>query len=250
MAYTPTAWVNDGVPDLDATHLNHIETGIADAHGLIAQMHQAGDLKAVAYPVTVGVDEPSGWLLCDGRSVLRATYVDLFAKIGTVYGSADGTHFNLPDPRGRSLVGAGSGAGLTARALGAAFGEENHVLTVGEMPSHNHGGATGTGTSGSTAPGGSTFAAGSHSHSFILGYNQAFDNTHSGSGAVVTGIPGNTGSANSNPVGTTADGSHAHSIAVDAHAHSVPALAISSQGGGGGHNVVQPSLALNILIKT
>lgn len=44
---------------------------------------------------------PGGWLEEDGASLVRATYPDLFAVIGTMYGAADGTHFNLPDARGR-----------------------------------------------------------------------------------------------------------------------------------------------------
>ena len=40
--------------------------------------------------------------------------------------------------RGRISVAAGAGAGLTNRVLGATGGEENHTLTIAEMPSHNH----------------------------------------------------------------------------------------------------------------
>src|ERR1051325_2050236 len=36
---------------------------------------------------------PSGWLLCQGQSLLRSAYPDLFAILGTTYGAADGTHF-------------------------------------------------------------------------------------------------------------------------------------------------------------
>ena len=43
---------------------------------------------------------PEGWLLCDGASYLRADYDELFAVIGTSYGSVDATHFNVPDLRG------------------------------------------------------------------------------------------------------------------------------------------------------
>jgi microcystin-dependent protein len=52
-----------------------------------------------------GAAEPSGWLLCDGRSLLRSEYAGLFATLGTVYGANDSTHFNLPDKRGRVSVG-------------------------------------------------------------------------------------------------------------------------------------------------
>jgi len=81
---------------------------------------------------------PSQWLPCDGASLERTTYTDLFNVIGTTYGSVDGTHFNLPDMRGRTPVAAGSGSGLTPRAIGDVFGEETHTLTNAEAPSHIH----------------------------------------------------------------------------------------------------------------
>ena len=44
-----------------------------------------------------GSSAPSGWLKCDGSAKSRTTYADLFAVIGTTYGSGDGsTTFNLP----------------------------------------------------------------------------------------------------------------------------------------------------------
>jgi len=71
---------------------------------------------------------PSQWLLCDGASLDRMTYTDLFNVIGVTYGSVDSTHFNLPDMRGRTPVAAGSGSGLTPRAIGDIFGEETHTV--------------------------------------------------------------------------------------------------------------------------
>lgn len=99
-----------------------------------------------------GVTAPTGYLFCDGASLLRASYAALFTAIGTTYGSADGTHFNLPDFRGRTPVGVGTGTGggasgtglpvggspLTAVALGTWKGEETHILTTPEIPSHSH----------------------------------------------------------------------------------------------------------------
>lgn len=87
----------------------------------------------------LGSTAPSNFLLCDGSSLLRAgTYANLFAAIGTTYGFVDGTHFNLPDLRGRSPIGAGTGPGLTTRASGASGGEESHQLTIAELPAHTH----------------------------------------------------------------------------------------------------------------
>ncbi len=86
-----------------------------------------------------GQTAPSGWLLCDGSSYLRATYPNLFTAIGTTFGSVNGSSFNVPDIRGRFTVGAGHGIGLTNRVLGTAGGEESHVLAIGELAAHTHG---------------------------------------------------------------------------------------------------------------
>jgi microcystin-dependent protein len=92
------------------------------------------------------------WLQCDGASVLRSDYPDLFAVIGSSFGSVDSTHFNVPDLRGRVSVGAGTGPGLSTYAVGDAGGEETHVLTVGELASHGHTDAGHTHSESTTVP--------------------------------------------------------------------------------------------------
>lgn len=59
---------------------------------------------------------PAGWLPCDGRSVTRAMFPELFDALGTAHGG-NGTNFNLPDYRGRFLRGVD---GMAARDPGAA----------------------------------------------------------------------------------------------------------------------------------
>ncbi len=54
---------------------------------------------------------PSGFLSCNGASVSRTTYPELFAVIGTEYGNVDADHFNLPDYRGEFLRGWDNGSG-------------------------------------------------------------------------------------------------------------------------------------------
>lgn len=77
--------------------------------------------------------------MVEGQAVSRSTYAGLFSQIGTTFGAGDGsTTFNLPDGRGRALIGVGTGTGLTARALGASGGAETHQLTEAQMPSHTH----------------------------------------------------------------------------------------------------------------
>ena len=56
-------------------------------------------------------DIPAGFLLCNGASVLRDTYPDLYKVIGTTYGAVDSTHFNLPDLIGRFAEGSESAGG-------------------------------------------------------------------------------------------------------------------------------------------
>ena len=93
-----------------------------------------------AYSITTA---PTGWLLCDGSAVSRATYTDLFTLIGTTYGLGDGsTTFNLPDLRGRVPVGKDDMGGNAANivlingdTLGNSGGEETHTLTTDEMAS-------------------------------------------------------------------------------------------------------------------
>ncbi len=91
----------------------------------------------VIYPFA-GDTLPELALWCDGASYLRSDYAALFDTIGTLYGSADSTHFNVPDLRSRVPVGAGHGPGLPSYSLNDQFGEIEHVLTIGEMPSHSH----------------------------------------------------------------------------------------------------------------
>jgi microcystin-dependent protein len=52
---------------------------------------------------------PNGWLLCDGRPVVRAVFHRLFEAIDTFWGHGDGSStFNLPDLRGYFLRGVDS----------------------------------------------------------------------------------------------------------------------------------------------
>lgn len=87
-----------------------------------------------------GDTAPTGYLLCNGANVSRATYAALFAVIGTKYGPGDGsTTFSLPDFRRRVAVGAGgAGSSILGSNVGDSGGSENHQLIPDEMPSHSH----------------------------------------------------------------------------------------------------------------
>jgi len=84
-----------------------------------------------------GTYAPSGWLLCDGRSMERSKYQELFGVIAYTYGGG-GERFKLPDLMGRVPVHSGQGPGLTLRQCANKFGEEDVVLTEADTPAHTH----------------------------------------------------------------------------------------------------------------
>lgn len=89
---------------------------------------------------------PTGWLLCDGTSYVRTgAQAALFAAIGTTYGSADGTHFNVPDLRGRVPVGFAASGGHTDVAT---LSNNEGSTLANRRPKHPHAltGAPGVGT--------------------------------------------------------------------------------------------------------
>ncbi len=65
----------------------------------------------VCFPwASVSADIPANYLLCDGRSLLRADYPELFNVIGLTWGTPESpTTFFIPDFRGRGAIGAGTG---------------------------------------------------------------------------------------------------------------------------------------------
>lgn len=87
-----------------------------------------GDLIFSASPL-----DQSGRLLCDGRTISRTTYADLFAKIGTLYGAGDGTTtFKIPDYRGRFPIMIGESGEYS---LGGTGGAKEVTLGLTNLPS-------------------------------------------------------------------------------------------------------------------
>lgn len=69
---------------------------------------------------------PEGYLICDGSAVSRTEYADLFAAIGTMFGTGDGTTtFALPNLQAAFIRGAGSQDGYSAT-----FGEKQEATYI------------------------------------------------------------------------------------------------------------------------
>ncbi|WP_245182996.1 phage tail protein [Haematospirillum jordaniae] len=95
---------------------------------------------AQAFPAPVGSvimhagqTPPLSYLVCNGQTLSRTDYAQLFAVIGTTFGSGDGsTTFTLPDLRGEFLRGWDDGRGADpGRTFGSnqadAFKSHRHV---------------------------------------------------------------------------------------------------------------------------
>lgn len=90
---------------------------------------------------------PNGWATASGQLLPIVQNQALFSLFGTTYGGDGRTTFALPDLRGRSVIGAGTGPGLTTQTLGQTGGVESVSLTEAQLPPHTHtlpgGGTTG-----------------------------------------------------------------------------------------------------------
>jgi len=81
---------------------------------------------------------PRGWAQCNGQLLSIASHSALFSLIGTYYGGDGRTTFGLPDLRGRGPIHFGNGPGLPPVAIGQKGGTASNVMTVNQMPAHNH----------------------------------------------------------------------------------------------------------------
>ena len=103
------------------------------------------NLTGMIFPYGGSATPPTGFLLCDGTSYVRTDYSALFAVIGTAFGTADGTHFNVPDLRGRFIRGVAGGqatdpdrASRTAMAAGGNTADNVGSVQADAFESHTH----------------------------------------------------------------------------------------------------------------
>jgi len=90
--------------------------------------------QIIAY---VTASPTSNVLPCDGSQYLRVDFPDLYAILDAVF-IVDADHFRVPDLRGRTVIGIGTGTGLTPRTMNEQSGEEAVILTEPQLAVHTH----------------------------------------------------------------------------------------------------------------
>ena len=82
---------------------------------------------------------PRGWAQCNGQLLPINQNEALFTLLGTIYGGDGIMNFALPNLQGRAPVHSGTGSGGAPNvAQGQTGGAQNAMLTVNQLPAHNH----------------------------------------------------------------------------------------------------------------
>ncbi|MFZ5519276.1 MAG: phage tail protein [Candidatus Zhuqueibacterota bacterium] len=172
-----------------------------------------------------GSTAPAGWLICDGSAVSSTTYADLYAVIGTTYGGT-ASSFALPNFKGRVPVGRDPGDS-SFDTLNEKGGEKTHTLTVDEMPSHTH---------SVDPPSKLTDSVGKHTHSYTDPTNGSYTGLDHDTNGTAVEYPTASG-------GTTSEtGDHRHTL-------DIGAFNSASTGSSTAHNILQPYIVINYIIK-
>jgi microcystin-dependent protein len=90
---------------------------------------------------------PKGWSTCNGQLLPINQNQALFSLLGTTYGGDGQQTFALPNLQGRVPIYVGNG-----HSQGNQGGEQNHTLTISELPTHVHAGQATTATATTNAP--------------------------------------------------------------------------------------------------
>lgn len=119
----------------DGTNVNYADIGGA-VYAISKYVPSSVPVGAIM-PFAAATVPNANWLSCNGAAVSRTTYAALFAYIGTLYGSGDGsTTFTLPNLNQGAFI---SGIGGNAAAIGTLQAESVGPHTHGlNDPGHKH----------------------------------------------------------------------------------------------------------------
>jgi microcystin-dependent protein len=173
---------------------------------------------------------PSGWHLCDGSAHNSAALQSILTA-----GGHENPHLT-PNLRDKFIAGDG-GAFATSGGLATV------ILSVANLPSHDHGGLTQSGNATHSHGGSTQSANANHTHGldYYTMYVTTYNDGHTGGNySLFTPSDATAGSAD------YADAPHSHVIPSDnaAHTHGIPA-----QGSGTPHENLPPYYTLTYIIK-
>ncbi len=104
--------------------------------------------EIIMWPHLINI--PSIFLECNGQSLNRTTYSELFNIVGTKYGSVDSNHFNLPNLNNSGLNTSnqqiirgitnmnGSSNNVSSFTFYDNTNYGNNLISINQIPSHNH----------------------------------------------------------------------------------------------------------------
>ena len=95
---------------------------------LLKALRHFGIQTGMVVAFSASTTPKSGYLLCNGAEISRSTYADLFAVIGTTYGSGNGsTTFNLPNLTDKFIQGSGTAGTVKSAGLPNITGRIRHM---------------------------------------------------------------------------------------------------------------------------
>lgn len=209
----------------------------------------------LVFPFT-GAYAPQYTAQCLGQQMQVGQNQALFAITGAMYGGNGTTNFNLPDLRGRVMVGSGTSPYLNNQTLnpGNFGGVANNTLTQQNLPAHTHaatftpvGSSTSATVTAAAAIPLSTVVGGSNIPASGSNYLGAFQiNDPNGSGITMEG-PYSSGTA---PNGSALVGSATGTVTMGGLTGTVSIAAGGGVTNPSPVNNMQPYLALTMLIVT
>jgi microcystin-dependent protein len=136
---------------------------------------------------------PKNWAYCQGQIMAIAQNQALFSLLGTTYGGDGRTTFALPNLAGRTAISPGMGPGQPNYNLGQPGGENNHTLTIQEMPAHIHTGTVNASTNGGAGsdPTNTLLASGTRAAPMSNIYATGAANAAMGAGSIAVDNSGN-----------------------------------------------------------
>lgn len=125
-------------------NFNQIAEDLSLTQGTVEQLNSivtVGVVPTGSVFYFAGASVPDGYLLCDGSAVSRSTYATLYTRIGTTYGSGDGTTtFNLPNLKDRYIKGKGDSTSVGTTGEAAVGGHTHgYAGTTGGMNANTTG---------------------------------------------------------------------------------------------------------------